>query len=103
MWELNNGSYYKWQDTRGEHKDLVASLIHHGPEDGVNPHKWSVQIHPVDGGIVVVGYIRELHFDEDVAQALADLALAQNQTYDWWMVNGAKWWTEHNVNSISLR
>lgn len=97
-WEEQKGSYYKWDD-----ENLNASLIHHIPEHDGHPYeRYSVQIHTSDGGLVVIGYIRIEHFDADVAQSLADLALSENQTYDWWIANATEWWMQHNIDSLSL-
>jgi hypothetical protein len=96
MWELNHGSYYKLEGDE-EDKNLVASLINHGPDDGVNPNTWGVQIHPADGGLVVIGHIPADMFSPEYGQAVADAALTENKPYDWWEANQMVWFLDHAV------
>jgi len=87
MWELNNGSYYNF-----EGDELFASIIKHRPDDGVHPDVYGCQIHPSDGGIVVIGYIPNDVFDHVRAQAICDAALSENMPFAWWVENAAQWW-----------
>ena len=89
MWELNNGSYYKWDGDK-----LHASLINHGDDDGLHPNTYGCQIHPADGGLIAIGYIPHSLFDHVRAEAICDSALRENKPYAWWVENHAQWWTE---------
>lgn len=97
-WETYTESHYLWDD--GE---LVASLQHLTPERDNHPHeRWAVQIHTTDGGIVTPGYISAIDFKARGAHHLAELALAENQPYDWWMENGATWWESNKIGGGAL-
>jgi len=117
MWELNKGSWYKWETENkegyelvakdgiaedihwGNRHELVASLINHGPHDDINLNKWGVQIHPADGGLVVIGYIHQDAFDSISAQAIADAALHENKDYEWWVANATEWFMKNTVSA----
>ena len=90
-WQLNNKSYYKWSE---ENEELFASIIYHNEHDGAHQNQYGVQIHPTDGGIVVIGYINKQDFNPDSTKLIADRALAEQKTYDWWIKNYKEWWTD---------
>ena len=81
MWELNkSGDWFKFDDGV-----LVASLIHHDAERDNHPrNRWVIQIHTVDDGLFVIGYVNDEDFDAVTAQAIADAALRENMTFEQW-------------------
>lgn len=104
MWEKNKNSWYKWDNDK-----LVGSIIYH-PQGDKNWRWYSVQIHPMNGGIICIGKVPgiqaemnmdnlelEKEFDARPAQAIIDLALSENKDFEWWQRNYRKWWNENTV------
>lgn len=94
MWELNNGSYYKYED--GE---LTGSIIHHQEFDGRHPNQYEIQIHTSDGGLLAIGYIRDVEFNEILAKEICNMALRENKDFNWWIDNYGIWWQQNTVRA----
>lgn len=93
-WELNNGSYYKWNDAK---EKLEASIIYHSSQDGKHTNSYGVQIYTSDGSLLDIGYIAENNFHHLLAKGIADMALRENKDFEWWRENYRLWWQKNVV------